>query len=60
MPEKTQLDKTDAGGETNADVNEAQIGRRSRNSAERLKEFPQCAFCYVKGRISDVKLHGDK
>ena len=31
-----------------------------RNSAERLKEFPQCAFCYVKGKISDVKLHGDK
>src|ERR1700732_284254 len=25
MPEKTQLDKTEAGGETNADVNEAQI-----------------------------------
>src|SRR4029077_21274662 len=30
-----------------------------RNSAERLKEFPQCAFCHVKGKISDVKLHGD-
>ena len=29
-----------------------------RNSAERLKEFP--TFCYVKGKISDVKLHGDK
>ena len=28
-----------------------------RNSAERLKEFP--TFCYVKGKISDVKLHGD-
>ena len=27
-----------------------------RNSAERLKEFPQCAFCYVKGKISDVIL----
>ena len=25
MPEKTQLDKTEAGGETNADINEAQI-----------------------------------
>ena len=31
-----------------------------RNSAERLKEFPQCAFRYVKGKISDVKLHSDK
>jgi hypothetical protein len=31
-----------------------------RNSAERLKEFPQCAFCHVKGKISDVKLHDDK
>src|SRR5258708_38894322 len=31
-----------------------------RNSAERLKELPQCAFCHVKGKISDVKLHGDK
>ena len=31
-----------------------------KNSAERLKELPQCAFCYVKGKISDVKLHGDK
>src|SRR5271165_5355874 len=31
-----------------------------RNSAERLKEFPQCAFRYFKGKISDVKLHGDK
>src|SRR6516164_7478465 len=30
-----------------------------RNSAERLKEFPQCAFCHVKGKISDVKLHDD-
>ena len=30
-----------------------------RNSAERLKEFPQCAFCHVKGNISDVKLHED-
>ena len=30
-----------------------------RNSAERLKEFPQCAFCHVKGNISDVKLHDD-
>src|ERR1700756_3287697 len=30
-----------------------------RNSAERLKEFPQCAFCYVKGKISDAKLLGD-
>src|SRR5438132_6831110 len=29
------------------------------NSAERLKEFPQCAFCHVKGKISDVKLHND-
>ena len=26
-----------------------------RNGAERLKEFPQCAFCHVKGKISDVK-----
>ena len=31
-----------------------------RNSAERLKEFSQYAFCYVKGKISEVKLHGDK
>src|SRR5690349_16912888 len=31
-----------------------------RNSAERLKEFPQCAFCHVKGKISDVKLHDDR
>ena len=31
-----------------------------RKSAERLKEFPQCAFCHVKGKISDVKLHDDK
>ena len=31
-----------------------------RNSGERLKEFPQCAFRYVKGKISDVKLHSDK
>jgi hypothetical protein len=31
-----------------------------RNSAERLKEFPQCAFCHVKGKICDVKLHDDK
>src|SRR5271166_5898203 len=31
-----------------------------RNSAERLKEFPQRAFCHVKGKISDVKLHDDK
>jgi hypothetical protein len=30
-----------------------------RNSAERLKEFPQCAFFHVKGKISDVKLHDD-
>ena len=30
-----------------------------RNSAERLKEFPQCAFCHVQGKISDVKLHED-
>lgn len=30
-----------------------------RNSAERLKEFPQCAFCHVKGNISDVKFHDD-
>src|SRR5258708_16209754 len=28
-----------------------------RNSAEGLKEFPQCAFCHIKGKISDVKLH---
>ena len=31
-----------------------------RNSAERFKELPQGAFRYVKGKISDVKLHGDK
>ena len=31
-----------------------------RDSAERLKEFPQRAFCHVKGKISDVKLHDDK
>ena len=31
-----------------------------RNSAERLKEFPQCTFCHVKGKITDVKLHSDK
>ena len=30
-----------------------------RISAERLKEFPQCAFCHVKGNISNVKLHED-
>jgi nucleoside-diphosphate-sugar epimerase len=31
-----------------------------RNSAERLKEFPQCAFCHGEGNISNVKLHVDK
>ena len=28
-----------------------------RNSAERFKEFSQCAFCHAKRNISDVKLH---
>ena len=31
-----------------------------RNSAERLKEFSQCAFCHGEGNISHVKLHVDK
>ncbi len=29
------------------------------NRAERLKEFPQRAFCHVKGKITDVELHDD-
>jgi hypothetical protein len=30
-----------------------------RNRTERLKEFPQCVFCHIRGKISHIKLHVD-